>query len=253
MFSGFELRNLCSSFFWITTIFFAFASWLTAMISGGFFAIPNFIIWNLVFLLLVIVGMIVMVGCDVIRLYRHAMLTFCAVGFVYATWNVEFVYSEAAAGKAIGVSFVVLAFVISLWIFVLGAEHDSSLSEKFSRIGVKSPMIGASYMTSSNRMSSLKNMPWMQGGTIARPVSPAAAAAAAGGHDAFRVDVSPDAEYSYKAQALYSYSASPEDPNELSFTKGEVLAIVDNKGKWWQARKQDGSIGIVPSNYFRIV
>ncbi|GAA5885946.1 hypothetical protein JCM5296_007040 [Sporobolomyces johnsonii] len=52
-----------------------------------------------------------------------------------------------------------------------------------------------------------------------------------------------------KARALYSYSASPDDPNEISFAKGEIVDILDNSGKWWQARKLDGTKGIVPSNY----
>ncbi|GAA5953229.1 hypothetical protein JCM21900_004458 [Sporobolomyces salmonicolor] len=52
-----------------------------------------------------------------------------------------------------------------------------------------------------------------------------------------------------KARALYSYSASPDDPNEISFAKGEIVDILDNSGKWWQARKSDGTKGIVPSNY----
>ncbi|ORX85633.1 hypothetical protein K493DRAFT_84740 [Basidiobolus meristosporus CBS 931.73] len=59
--------------------------------------------------------------------------------------------------------------------------------------------------------------------------------------------------YVYKARAIYTYEASDSDPNEISFTRDEVLDIVDTKGKWWQARRSDGTIGIVPSNYLRII
>ncbi|KZP25366.1 hypothetical protein FIBSPDRAFT_855896 [Athelia psychrophila] len=63
----------------------------------------------------------------------------------------------------------------------------------------------------------------------------------------------PQENYSYTAKALYAYTASADDPNEISFAKGEVLDIVDKQGKWWQAKKADGTIGIAPSNYLQII
>lgn len=59
--------------------------------------------------------------------------------------------------------------------------------------------------------------------------------------------------YQYKAKAQYAYTASAEDPSELSFAKGEVLDVLDKQGKWWQAKKSDGTTGIAPSNYLQII
>lgn len=57
-----------------------------------------------------------------------------------------------------------------------------------------------------------------------------------------------------KCVALYPYTADQSDPKEISFVKGDVFEILDNSGKWWQARR-DGSeeVRIVPSNYMKVV
>lgn len=49
--------------------------------------------------------------------------------------------------------------------------------------------------------------------------------------------------YVYKARALYAYTASSDDPMEISFAKDDIVYILNNVGKWWQARKEDGTVG----------
>ena len=56
-----------------------------------------------------------------------------------------------------------------------------------------------------------------------------------------------------RARALFSYKANPSDPHEISLEKDEIVTIMDRKGNWWRARKEDGTLGIVPSNYMEVI
>lgn len=94
------------------------------------------------------------------------------------------------------------------------------------------------------RMSDINRAEAGHGGNgvmLGAPAAPmtnanAAAAATAGG-------VTGDVAIKGRAKCLFSYNASPDDPNEISFNKGEILDVLDSSGKWWSCKTPSGTVG----------
>ncbi|PPQ70370.1 hypothetical protein CVT25_000081 [Psilocybe cyanescens] len=47
----------------------------------------------------------------------------------------------------------------------------------------------------------------------------------------------------WRAEAIFEYKGSEDDPNELAFKKGDKLLVYDKSGKWWEAKTSDGRRG----------
>jgi len=141
-------------------------------------------------------------------------------------------------------------------------SQDMPYDTKIGDVRSQHSFVGAGSLndnTVANRSiaaGSAQNVESSGGDTINnRPISPLATVPGAGNTSAVSGNeppTQPDA-YLYKAKALYAYTASPDDPSELSFSKGDILDILDKQGKWWQAKKPDGKAGIAPSNYLQII
>ena len=58
----------------------------------------------------------------------------------------------------------------------------------------------------------------------------------------------PKAE-SFPVRALYSFKSTVT--SELPFKKGDSITVLDCRGRWWQAQKDD-RIGFIPSNYVSV-
>ena len=51
-------------------------------------------------------------------------------------------------------------------------------------------------------------------------------------------------------KAVFPYLADPSNPYEISFKRHEILEVTENVPGWWNARKENGETGVVPSPYF---
>lgn len=178
--------------------------------------------------------------------WRLAFLLLLAVAIVYVTDQLS-VYTNGGTGgtrcyMAGGILSIIPYF---LWLIVLGGEvplgtYSLPTSTSASRVNQSNRGAVESSGVTTVPMDNIgSNPPAVEGSSGGMPPPSA------------------DQTYQYKARALYTYTANPSDASEISFQKGDVLEIVDNKGKWWQARKHnaDGTveIGNAPSNYLEII
>ena len=282
--SGFSVGRIIGDPFALATISIGILAWIIAFVSsiisaihGGF---PNFAWWTLVFMFFCIVGVTVTVASDAERTYHVAVVGFLAAGLVFTTSSVNsLVYSPIAPFEAAAAGYILLSMIAIVWIFYYGSqpqashrafvdsyalhkEHPGSRSSRPISNGytnrpetqvanVPPQMYTSAQLNGFETSSPVSGYPGGPVGANGRNSS----APQFGGMNSAQTPTHEEPqqeasiEYPYRAKAIYSYEANPDDANEISFQKHDILEVSDVSGRWWQAKKPNGETGIAPSNY----
>jgi len=245
--AAFDFALIAGNPFFLGSLGLAVIGWIVAF--GGACALTRIVgsyTWFvIIFELFLIAGVAISVATDAVRYYRLAIIAFLATNFYFVTTVVNnTIYTGVVSLQAVAAGHIFIGIVNIAWIFAFGSEDGSYVYSSINAIAINKPMESQTVHSGPGGH--------IHGGHSG-PGGPATNIPMNTQENMNTVVVSHNAEYAYKAKALYAYEANPEDPSELSFGKGEILDIVDNKGKWWQARKTDGTVGIAPSNYLQVI
>ncbi|KAI0476197.1 osmosensor protein [Xylariaceae sp. FL0804] len=281
---GISMGNIVGDPFALATISISALAWVISFIGsivgqvnstpGTDTEFPSFAWWAVVYQLFLIIGVFVVVAADSIQTYHIAIVGYLAAAEVLTSSSVNsLIYSSEGAREAAAAGFILLSMVNLVWIFYFGsapsavprAYIDSFALQKESDMNRQtmnggyggrpetSTSVQPPQMYTSAQLNGFENpspVPGMNGN--APPSSSPAfqqPAPKTGPQQPNEPEIAAPTEYPYRAKAIYSYEANPEDANEISFSKHEILDVSDVSGRWWQARKENGDTGIAPSNY----
>lgn len=270
--------NIVGDPFALATISIGLLAWLIAFISSIIANInnpyPKYAWWTIAYMLCCIIGVTVVFAANVADHYAIAVVGYLAAGLVMTTSAVStLIYQSAGTMQAAAAGFILLSMVAIIWIFYFGSTPQAShrrFVDGFALHKEHNDYPTSSNMNTWNKPETTVAQPpqmytsaQLSGFETSTPVSgyPGATIGQTGGSAAPQMagaapstpqpaqEVQPPTEYPYRAKAIYSYEANPDDANEISFSKHEILEVSDVSGRWWQAKKESGETGIAPSNY----
>ncbi|KAI0162335.1 hypothetical protein GGR57DRAFT_489999 [Xylariaceae sp. FL1272] len=279
-----SLGNVIGDPFALATVSIALLSWVISFIGSIIGQVnsvpsdpdkmfPTFVWWAVVFMIFLIPGTACVVAANAVQTYHVALTGYMAAGLVLTSSSVNsLIYSGEGSRQAAAAGFILLSIINILWIFYFGsapsgvarAYIDSFALQKEATMSRQtmngyggrpetSTSVQPPQMYTSAQLNGFENPSPVGGLNGAGPRNSSPAFPVPGGVKAApqapEPEIAAPTEYPYRAKAIYSYEANPEDANEISFSKHEILEVSDVSGRWWQARKETGETGIAPSNY----
>ncbi|CAO3591638.1 unnamed protein product [Absidia cylindrospora] len=230
--------------------------WLILFIGACASRFTGVVWWIIIYELILVLGLLYVLMSATFADYRLLMMACLAISITLLTQTIDnqlhVGLGSAKASAAGGILMILMQF---FWVMVFGSTPES-----WCHSAVYGPPSSTNYNHGDGNvpLSAPTNYSISNNESVhshGAPMVHAVPYPAAQHQQQYQVYASSSPamttnDSGNNAIALHPYTANPDDPNEISFYKGEVLEILDRRGNWWQARKQDQTIGIVPSNYF---
>ncbi|KAK2750427.1 Transmembrane osmosensor [Myotisia sp. PD_48] len=275
-----QMSNIVGDPFALATVSISSLAWVIAFVSSIVVDIqtsfPNYFWWAIAYELCCIVGVAVVMASDTAHIYGTAVVGYAAAGLGFASFTVDALFDDDkfASKQSAGAGLLLLSMINVIWIFYFGStpqsrprsyidsfaphkeanyRHSKPMSSNFvprpetTLSGSQPPQLYTSAQLNGLETSSPMPSYTASGAGGVPSMQPPPTNVAAGPNQSN--EVSQPTEYPYRAKAIYSYEANPDDANEISFAKHEILEVSDVSGRWWQAKKSTGDTGIAPSNY----
>ncbi|KAI8647581.1 hypothetical protein BD408DRAFT_439038 [Parasitella parasitica] len=233
--------------------------WLIAFIGACIIGKAGLLWWIVIYELLLLGAIFFSIYRNVFHHHQIMFLAFLGISISLLTTTINGLMGYDSAGnQAAGAGAVILIVMQFFWVIVFGCSEESAVfqliysgftfpksqnvaaiglhgSPKESKVALSSPE-ATGYTHQHHQQSSMTSI--HQSSVLNSPGL------------ASEQQQQQQQQQNPTATAVHAYTANPDDPNEISFVKGEELEILNKSGNWWQARKGDGTVGIVPSNYF---
>ncbi|ORX45225.1 hypothetical protein BCR36DRAFT_333585 [Piromyces finnis] len=245
------ISTIISNLSLVISFCFFIIGWLISFISSFVYTSNiqynrSWIWWIVINGLISVAVIFLVIDKDQMNGYRFALMTYLGICI---NWSIGLVNSlihvNEASGNAIGVGQLLISVGYFIWILYFGCDKETTIGKFTGYNGILKNNQQANVNNNNNNANNNNN-------TSFNYNIPMASAENTILSEPSHINTPPP-QTNLRAEALFDYTANKEDPNEISFVQGETIDIIDNNGRWWQARKADGTMGIVPSNFFKVI